>query len=97
MSKLKKIPRLIHEWMMDFYPYFLCILGGIFFSVGQKVEGSGYWVGFFLAVFTWVFAIELAISRARSKAVNECSAKFVGFLTNGKSSEINVFIHTKRD
>lgn len=97
MNQAKRIAKLVHEYLMDLYPYFLCLSGGIFFAAGKELGSVGEWTGFFLAVFAWIFALDLARTRTRAKATSECASKFIGFMTNGDTSEINIFIHKQRD
>lgn len=76
------------------YPFLICLLGA---TALVALQGKG-WVGPILAGVSFIWAIDLAQTRAAAKANSEAAAKFVAALTSGHDSTITVDInyHTYR-
>ncbi|MFI3903976.1 hypothetical protein [Ochrobactrum sp. S1502_03] len=98
MRAIKRFANWLRELVRDYYPFFVCVTGGGLFHAGILMSDLYMKIFFWAVAFAaWLFALDLIAVRATAKATNDCAVKYLNFLTSGESSEINVYIHNKRD
>ncbi|MBV2144223.1 hypothetical protein KUG47_12035 [Falsochrobactrum sp. TDYN1] len=98
MDRIKKLGKWLHELVMDYYPFVICVTGGGIFSIAVR-DDDLYARIFFMAVAfaAWLFALDLIATRSKANAKSEVAAQFLTFLTKGGDTEINIYQHKERD
>ncbi len=97
MSIIKKFGNWLHEFVVDLYPYMICLFGACLIGLSSKATGSLFWGALVLAFCSFIFALDAARTRAKAKATNDVALQILGFLMRGEDQTINVYHHNKRD
>jgi len=78
MNRIKKIAEFLHDYLVGFYPFITCLIGGGAFHFAVSGDGGWRFVwGFLIATAIWCFAIDLAEVRAEAKAKIETVEFFI--------------------
>lgn len=95
IERVKKARRfLTEELLRPAYPFLICLAGG---SALHALQGKG-WAGPLIAGVSFMWAIDLASTRAAAKARVDTAMQIVDGLTSGNDSTITVDItHNVRD
>ncbi|MFC0246421.1 hypothetical protein ACFOLL_04460 [Falsochrobactrum ovis] len=95
---MKQFAKSLHDLVMDYYPFFVCVTGGVIFHLGTQLDDF-YGRIFLMAVSfaAWLFALDLISTRSKANAKSEVAAQLLTVLTNGQDTEINVYHHQERD
>lgn len=69
-------------------PMIICLMGGLTLAATEKLG----WASIFLATIFWVWALDLAATRAAAKAKEETAGRFIKALTSGEDTMVTVEI-----
>lgn len=94
---MKGLLKYLIETIRGFYPFLVCLVGGLFF-VALPFEESGIvrFVAILLGGCCYAWAIDMAETRAKAEAESKAAAQIINALTSGLDTEFRVTINDKR-
>ena len=93
---LKNIWGFMLDTLRGFYPFLVCTIGGALVAVAFEQTGMQRLVPFIVACCAFVWALDMAETRAKAKARSEWAQKVLSSLLTGNDTTISVVISDER-